>query len=442
VQAGFGETGLQGGLTARATCAGGGRFAMIRAMSGLFSPISEAIEAFKQGKILILVDDEDRENEGDFIFAAEHATPEKINFLARHGRGLICVPASLERLRQLDLEPYPAEVNTSLMGTNFTVSVDARRGVTTGISASDRCETVKIFARRDSRSSDLVRPGHIFPIAARPGGVLARTGHTEGTVDFCNLAGLEPAGVLCEIMREDGEMARLPDLRKLADEHKMPIVCIRDLIDYRRRSEKLIQRIVTTVLPNEFGEWRMTLYEDKVDGDLHVALVMGEPGPEPILVRMHSQCFTGDTLGSYRCDCGPQLKTAMKMIAAEGRGIIVYLHQEGRGIGLKNKLLAYALQEKGRDTVEANEDLGFKADLREYGIGAQILTDLGVKKMRLMTNNPRKIVGLEAFDLEMVERVPIEVGAHPCNEKYLASKRTRLGHLFGTDPVIESRGAE
>lgn len=406
-------------------------------MSDFFTPISEAIEAFKQGRILILVDDEDRENEGDFIFAAEHVTPEKINFITKYGRGLVCVAASLERLHQLGLEPYPPEMNSSLMGTNFTVSVDARHGVTTGISAADRSRTVSVFADPRARPTDLVRPGHLFPIGARPGGVLARAGHTEGTVDFCILAGLEPAGVLCEIMRDDGEMARLPDLRKLAEEFDLPIVSIRDLIAYRRRSEKLVQRIVSTVLPNEFGTWQMVLYEDKVDDELHVALVMGEIDDRPTLVRMHSQCFTGDTLGSYRCDCGPQLKTAMKMIADEGRGVIVYLHQEGRGIGLKNKLLAYALQEQGRDTVEANEELGFKADLREYGIGAQILVDLGVRRLRLMTNNPRKIVGLEAFHLEMVERVPIVVGRHPCNERYLQTKRSRLGHMLGDDPVIQ-----
>jgi 3,4-dihydroxy 2-butanone 4-phosphate synthase/GTP cyclohydrolase II len=384
-----------------------------------------------------MVDDEDRENEGDFIFAAEHATADKINFLATHGRGLICVPASLDRLRRLGLEPYPAETNTSLMGTNFTISVDAREGVSTGISASDRCVTARIFADPDATPADLVRPGHVFPIGALPGGVLARAGHTEGTVDLCHLAGLQPAGVLCEIMREDGEMARLPDLLRIAAQFDLPIISIKDLIAHRRLSEKLIRRIVSTTLPNEFGVWQMTLYEDEVNEELHVALAMGEIDERPVLVRMHSQCFTGDTLGSHRCDCGPQLRTAMKTIADDGRGVIVYLHQEGRGIGLKNKLLAYALQEKGRDTVQANEELGFKADLREYGIGAQILVDLGVRRLRLMTNNPRKIVGLEAFKLEMVERVPIVVGDHPCNSQYLATKRSRLGHLLGDDPVIE-----
>jgi 3,4-dihydroxy 2-butanone 4-phosphate synthase/GTP cyclohydrolase II len=406
-------------------------------MNDLLTPIPQAIEAIRQGKIIIMVDDEDRENEGDFVFAAEHATPEKINFLATQGRGLVCVPASMERLRQLNLEPYPAESNTALMGTNFTVSVDAARNVTTGISARDRAETVRIFANPEAKPSDLVRPGHLFPIAAMQGGVLARAGHTEGTVDLCVLAGLQPAGVLCEIMRDDGEMARMPELQELAHRHEMPIISIKDLIAHRQRTEKLVRRIVTTSLPNRFGEWHMTLYEDIVNEELHVALVMGAIDAGPTLVRMHSQCFTGDVLGSYRCDCGPQLDEAMKMVAAEGRGVIVYLHQEGRGIGLKNKLLAYALQEQGRDTVEANEELGFKADLREYGIGAQILVDLGIRKIRLMTNNPRKIVGLEAFGIEMVERVSIEVGRHACNEKYLGTKRSRLGHMLGKEIIIE-----
>jgi 3,4-dihydroxy 2-butanone 4-phosphate synthase/GTP cyclohydrolase II len=406
-------------------------------MSDQPTPIPQAIEAIRRGDILILIDDENRENEGDFIFAAQHVTPEKINFITKHGRGLVCVPASLDRLRQLGLEPYPIDLNTSLMGTNFTVTVDARHGVATGISAQDRAETVKVFANPKATPADLARPGHVSPIGAAPGGVLARAGHTEGTVDLCLLAGLEPAGVLCEIMREDGTMARLPDLLAIARQFDMPLVAIRDIIDYRRHSEKLVKRVVTTKLPNAFGEWRMTLYEDTVNQEHHIALVMGQVGQEPTLVRMHSQCFTGDTLGSHRCDCGPQLHEAMRMIAEAGHGIVVYLHQEGRGIGLKNKLLAYALQEKGRDTVEANEDLGFKADLREYGVGAQILVDLGVRRLRLMTNNPRKIVGLEAYGLEIAERVPIVVGRNACNARYLDVKRSRLGHMLGDDPVIE-----
>lgn len=399
-------------------------------MSTLFTPIPEALKAIAEGRIIILVDDEERENEGDFVFAAEHATPEKINFLATHGRGLICVPADLERLSQFDLEPFPADKNTALMGTNFTDSVDARYNVSTGISAHDRSETVKVMANPKSRASDIVRPGHLFPIAAREGGVLARAGHTEGSVDLCRLAGLEPVGVLCEILNEDGTMARLPDLVEIAKRFELPIVTIKDIIAYRRRTEKLVRHVVTTTLPNEYGMWSLALYEDIMASELHLAMSMGEITSDPILVRMHSQCFTGDTLGSLRCDCRPQLEAAMKMIAAEGRGIIVYMHQEGRGIGLKNKLLAYSLQDQGRDTIEANEDLGFKPDLREYGLGAQILVDLGVSKIRLMTNNPRKIIGLEAFGLEVSERVPIVVGRGEHNDRYLETKRSRMGHLL------------
>lgn len=399
-------------------------------MSNVFAPIPEVIEALAQGQIIILVDDEERENEGDFVFAADHVTPEKINFLATHGRGLICVPADTERLRQLDLEPFPAEKNTSLLGTNFTVTVDARHGVSTGISAADRAETVRVMADPKSRPADLVRPGHISPIAAREGGVLARAGHTEGTVDLCRLAGLEPVGVLCEILNDDGTMARLPDLIELAKKFEMPIATIKDIIAYRRRTERLVKDVVCTTIPNQFGEWRLTLYEDIVNHELHLSMVLGEITDEPILVRMHSQCFTGDVLGSMRCDCQPQLHKAMELIAEEGRGVIVYLHQEGRGIGLKNKLLAYALQDQGRDTIEANEELGFKADLREYGIGAQVLADLGVKKIRLMTNNPCKIVGLEAFGLEVAERVPIVVGHSEHNQRYLETKCRRMGHML------------
>lgn len=399
-------------------------------MSNVFAPIPEVIEALAQGRIIILVDDEERENEGDFVFAADHVTPEKINFLATHGRGLICVPADTERLRQLDLEPFPAEKNTSLLGTNFTVTVDARQGVSTGISAADRAETVRVMANPKSRPADLVRPGHISPIAAREGGVLARAGHTEGTVDLCRLAGLQPVGVLCEILNDDGTMARLPNLIELARKFEMPIATIKDIIAYRRRTERLVKDVACTTIPNQFGEWRLTLYEDIVNHELHLAMVMGEINDEPILVRMHSQCFTGDVLGSMRCDCQPQLHKAMELIANEGRGVIVYLHQEGRGIGLKNKLLAYALQDQGRDTIEANEELGFKADLREYGIGAQVLSDLGVKKIRLMTNNPCKIVGLEAFGLEVTERVPIVVGHSAYNKRYLETKCQRMGHML------------
>ena len=401
-------------------------------MSTVFTPIPDIIQAIAKGRMIILVDDEERENEGDFVFAAEHVTPEKINFLATHGRGLICVPADTDRLRQLDLEPYPEEKNTSLLGTNFTETVDARYGVSTGISAADRAQTVRVMADPKSRPSDLVRPGHLSPIAAREGGVLARAGHTEGTVDLCRLAGLQPAGVLCEILNEDGTMARLPDLTVLAERFEMPIATIKDIIAYRRRTEKLVREVVTTSIPNEFGDWKLTLYEDIVGKELHLAMVMGEVSQEPILVRMHSQCFTGDVLGSLRCDCQPQLHKAMELIGQEGRGIIVYLHQEGRGIGLKNKLLAYALQDQGRDTIEANEDLGFKPDLREYGIGAQILSELGVEKIRLMTNNPCKIIGLEAFGLEVAERVPIVVGHSEHNARYLETKCRRMGHMLDT----------
>lgn len=407
-------------------------------MSIPFTPIPEIIRAIGEGRIVILIDDEDRENEGDFIFAAQHVSGDKINFLATHGRGLICVPASRERLEALRLEPYPAEKNTALMGTNFTDSVDARHGVSTGISAKDRATTVKVLADPNSQPSALARPGHLFPIAASEGGVLTRAGHTEATVDLCRLAGLEPVGVLCEILKPDGEMARLPDLIEIAEKLDTPIAAIRDLIAHRQKTEKLVRRVVTVDMPNRYGMWRLSLYEDIVHKEQHVALTMGEVDEHPILVRMHSQCFTGDTLMSLRCECGPQLQTAMEMIGREGRGVIVYLHQEGRGIGLKNKLLAYELQEQGMDTVDANKELGFKPDLREYGIGAQILVDLGVRRIQLLTNNPRKIVGLEAFNLEILERLPLEVGKCDHNEQYLQTKRRRLGHMLeAADPDRE-----
>jgi len=392
--------------------------------------ISEAIEVFKSGGMLILVDDEERENEGDFILAAEFVTPEAINFMSKHGRGLICLATTRERLEELDLGPMVA-INSAKLETNFTVSVDARRGTSTGISAADRCRTVKVLIDPKSQPSDLLRPGHLFPLGARPGGVLQRAGQTEGSVDLARLAGLFPAALLCEIMSDDGSMARLPDLEVLSRQHKIPLVTIRDLIAYRVQKEKLVRRVVTTNLPNEFGLWKLHLYENTATGETHVALVMGDPARhDSVLVRVHSQCFTGDTLGSLRCDCNAQLHAAMKRIADEGVGVLVYMHQEGRGIGLKNKLLAYALQDEGKDTVEANEALGFKADLREYGIGAQILVDIGLKKIRLMTNNPRKIVGLDGYNLSVVDRVPIEVGSGKLNEAYLEVKREKLGHLF------------
>lgn len=399
-----------------------------------FTPIIQALGALAEGRILILVDDEERENEGDFIFAAQHVTPEKVNFLATHGRGLICAPATLDRLRHFDLQPYPPDKNTALMGTNFTDSVDARQGVSTGISAADRAETIRVLANPASRPSDLVRPGHVFPIAANEGGVLTRAGHTEGTVDLCRLSGCEPVGVLCEILNPDGSMARLPELTELAHAHDMPLVTIKDLIAHRSRTEKLVNRLVITDLPNDFGHWKLILYEDLVKDEHHMALILGEPSEAPTLVRMHSQCFTGDTLGSLRCDCGAQLHEAMRKVAEAGRGVIIYLHQEGRGIGLHNKLMAYELQDHGLDTVEANERLGFKADLREYGIGAQILADLGLRQIRLMTNNPRKIVGLAGYNIEVIERVGLEVGRHNNNQRYLETKRSRLGHLLsGSD---------
>lgn len=396
-----------------------------------FSPITDAIQAIREGRMVILVDDESRENEGDFVIAAEHVTPEKVNFLAREARGLICVAAPEERMAELGLEPMVADPeNTSLHKTNFTVSVDAKRDVTTGISATDRCKTIRLFIEPEAQASDLARPGHIFPIIARKGGVLVRAGHTEGSVDLARLAGLQPVAVICEVQNDDGSMARVPDLIKISKKFDCPLVTIKDLMAHRMMTERLVSKVVTVRIPNSYGEWKLTMYEDVVNQETHLAMVMGEVGPEPTLVRVHSQCFTGDTLGSLRCECGPQLNSAMEQIAKEGRGVIVYMHQEGRGIGLKNKLLAYALQEQGRDTVEANQQLGFQPDLREYGIGAQILRDLGLQKLRIMTNNPRKVVGITAYGLEVVDRVPIEVGHHQHNEKYLDTKRQRLGHLL------------
>jgi len=395
-----------------------------------FNTIEEAIEDIRQGKIVIVVDDEDRENEGDFIMAAEKVTPEAINFMTKYGRGLICVAMTPERLRELDLHPMVTE-NTAHMGTQFTVSVDARYGTTTGISAYDRATTIRALVDPRTRPEDLARPGHIFPLRAREGGVLNRAGHTEAVVDLCRLAGLYPAGVLCEIMDEDGTMARVPKLMELARQFGMKIITVRDLIEYRRRTEKLVRRVVTTNLPTAYGHFVLHLYESAVDEHHHIALAKGDvTTPEPVLTRVHSQCLTGDVFGSLRCDCGEQLHKAMRMIEKEGRGVLLYMRQEGRGIGLVNKLLAYRLQDKGKDTVEANEELGFAADLRDYGIGAQILYDLGVRKIRLMTNNPRKIVGLQGYGLEVVERVPIEVPPNEINLRYLETKRDKLGHLI------------
>ncbi len=400
-----------------------------------FISIDEAIRRFKEGKMLIMVDDEDRENEGDFVIPSVGITADAINFMAKYGRGLICVSCAMERARELDLNLMVAD-NTSRLGTNFTVSIDARNGTTTGISAADRARTVSVFVDPNTKPGDLARPGHVFPICARPGGVLERAGHTEGSVDLCRLASISTSAVLCEIMSQDGAMARLPELEKVAQEFGLGIVCIRDIIAYRMRKEKLIRRAVTTHIPNEFGDWKLYLYEGVIDKELHIALVMGEPEKQKsALVRVHSQCFTGDTLCSYRCDCGPQLREAQRLISREGHGAIVYLHQEGRGIGLKNKLLAYALQDEGKDTVEANEALGFRADLREYGIGAQIICDIGLKKIRLMTNNPKKLIGLSGYGLEVVRRVPLIVGLSKYNKRYLETKEKKLGHILtGASP--------
>lgn len=398
-----------------------------------FHTIEEAIADFKNGQLLIVVDDEDRENEGDFCLAAEKVTPEKINFMAKHGRGLICVAMPPERLEALDLHPMVPD-NTARLGTSFTVSVDAKRNTTSGISAHDRAETILQLIAPATKPYDLARPGHIFPLRAQPGGVLTRSGHTEAVVDLSRLAGLYPAGVLCEIMDDDGSMARVPRLMEIAAQFNLKIVTIRDLIEYRRRHEKLVQRIVTTRFPSRYGDFLLHLYESDTDNYHHLAIVKGDVSTgAPTLVRVHSQCLTGDILGSLRCDCGEQLVRALQQIEQEGRGVLLYMRQEGRGIGLANKIRAYKLQDEGKDTVEANEALGFKADLRDYGIGAQILCDLGIRQIRLLTNNPKKIVGLEGYGLQVVERVPIQVEANAANQRYLQTKRNKLGHLLAED---------
>jgi 3,4-dihydroxy 2-butanone 4-phosphate synthase/GTP cyclohydrolase II len=395
--------------------------------------IPEAIEQIRQGRMVIVVDDEDRENEGDLIMAAEKITPEAVNFMATHGRGLICVPMEEERLRFLDLSPM-VHINTAKMQTPFTVSVDAVEGTTTGISAFDRAQTIRVLIDAESRRGDLARPGHIFPLMARRGGVLRRAGHTEATIDLARLAGFTPAGVLCEIMNEDGTMARLPQLLEFGREHELLVISIQNLITYRKKHEKLVQRLVETELPTRLGDFHLVLYESILDEDHHVALILGDVRtPEPVLVRVHSQCLTGDVLGSLRCDCGEQRDRALEKIREAGRGVFLYMRQEGRGIGLLNKMRAYHLQDQGLDTVEANVKLGFRPDERDYGIGAQILTDLGLTRIRLLTNNPTKRVGIAGFGLEVVERVPLEVPVNPKSRRYLETKRAKLGHLLELD---------
>lgn len=391
--------------------------------------IEEAIEDIKAGKVIIVVDDEDRENEGDFVTAAANATPEVVNFMATHGRGLICAPLTEERCKELKLDLMVGK-NTAAYETNFTVSIDlVGHGCTTGISASDRSKTIKALTNPETTPEELGRPGHIFPLMAKDGGVLRRTGHTEAAVDLARLAGFEPAGVLVEILKEDGEMARLPDLIPIAKKFDLKIISIEDLIEYRLHKDSLITKEVSVKLPTEYGEFELSAYTQKHTGEQHVALIKGSWEPdEPILVRVHSSCVTGDIFGSCRCDCGPQLHRAMEMIEKEGKGVIVYMNQEGRGIGLINKLRAYNLQENGLDTVDANLKLGFKADQRDYGIGAQILRNLGVTKMRLMTNNPKKRAGMIGYGLEVVENVPIEIESNKHNELYLRTKRDKLGH--------------
>ncbi len=396
-----------------------------------FSRIEEAIGELRRGGVVIILDDEDRENEGDLACAAECVTPEIINFMATHGRGLICLPLTPERLEELKI-PLMVQESTAIRGTAFCVSVEARRDVTTGISAADRARTIRTAVDPETRPEDLVRPGHVFPLRARPGGVLKRAGHTEAVVDLCRLSGLEPAGVICEIMNADGSMARLPQLREFSRDHGLKMVTIADLIRYRMRTERLATRVASPDLPTASGMWKIHAFHYELEDQTHVALVMGEPKPdEPVLVRVHSECLTGDVFGSTRCDCGAQLEKAMSLIAAEKKGVILYLRQEGRGIGLANKLRAYELQDRHRkDTVEANLALGFEADHRDYGVGAQILYDLGIRRLRLMTNNMGKYVALEGYGLELVERVPLELPPGRQNVEYLRTKKRKMGHLL------------
>lgn len=399
-------------------------------MKQTFNSVESVVQDIRRGKMVIVVDDADRENEGDLILAAQFVSPEAVNFMAKHGRGLICAPTTSDRLHQLGIERM-VKLNRETFKTDFQISVDAARGISSGISASDRAETIRIMAAPTAVPDDLVQPGHVFPLRARPGGVLQRAGHTEAAVDLVTLAGCRPIGVICEIMNDDGSMARLPELKKFARKHRLKICTIADLIEYRRTREKLVERMEIVQMPTDYGDFNLHLYRSKIDGQHHLALVCGEvAGKKNVLVRVHSECLTGDVFGSRRCDCGPQLQQAMRQISEAGRGVLVYMRQEGRGIGLAPKIKAYKLQEQGYDTIEANKKLGYDMDLREYGLGAQILVDLGLHTIRLLTNNPRKVVGLEGYGLSIVEQVPIRVSPNPHNERYLQTKREKMGHLL------------